>query len=277
MQITMKGKNQGEWSEFYVLLYLLATGKLYEADEKFNVISDSFFPILKIIHTELQPYQVEFVLDGGEVIVLLHGEEVNRIKQDVLAKEANMLFKRIIAGKGAFIIPRAKIIMDALRIRNIKAGSKQKADISLLIHDIRTGIHALCGFSIKSYIGSAPTLLNASKATNFIFAVQGLTKLQGENINMINDKRKLQHRITQIYHLGGKLIYNRMASKIFQNNLYFIDSAFDRILAIMLSLSYTTGELDCLRLISDVAKYNPLHVSQANHFYSYKLKNSFVR
>lgn len=35
--------NQGEWSELYVLVYLLGTGRLYAADAELNVLADQFF------------------------------------------------------------------------------------------------------------------------------------------------------------------------------------------------------------------------------------------
>ena len=40
--------NKGEWSELYVLLYLLGTGRLYAANEKVQRLQDVYFPILKI-------------------------------------------------------------------------------------------------------------------------------------------------------------------------------------------------------------------------------------
>ena len=39
-----------------------------------------------------------------------------------------------------------------------------------------------CDFSIKSDLGNPPTLLNAGKSTNFIYAVNGLTKESAEKI-----------------------------------------------------------------------------------------------
>jgi hypothetical protein len=44
--------NRGEWSEIYVFLKLLATGKIYAADEHLNRIENMFFPIIKIIREE---------------------------------------------------------------------------------------------------------------------------------------------------------------------------------------------------------------------------------
>ena len=44
--------NKGEWSEVYVLLRLLADGKIYAADSELNKLEDIYFPIIKIIREE---------------------------------------------------------------------------------------------------------------------------------------------------------------------------------------------------------------------------------
>ena len=44
--------NKGEWSEIYVLLRLLADGKIYAADSEFNRLEDVYFPIIKIIRED---------------------------------------------------------------------------------------------------------------------------------------------------------------------------------------------------------------------------------
>ena len=49
----LKG-NKGEWSEVYVLLRLLADGKIYAADSELNKIEDVYFPIIKIIREEIR-------------------------------------------------------------------------------------------------------------------------------------------------------------------------------------------------------------------------------
>ena len=50
--------NKGEWSELYVLIYLLANGKLNAADGKLNKLRDIFFPVLTNLCYD---YTVSFV------------------------------------------------------------------------------------------------------------------------------------------------------------------------------------------------------------------------
>ena len=49
--------NKGEWSEAYVLLRLLAQGRIYAADENLEQIDEMYFPILKVLREEIQNRQ----------------------------------------------------------------------------------------------------------------------------------------------------------------------------------------------------------------------------
>lgn len=48
-----KKLNKGEWSEAYTLIKLLADGKLYAADSDLNKINNIYYPLIKILRTEL--------------------------------------------------------------------------------------------------------------------------------------------------------------------------------------------------------------------------------
>ena len=52
--------NIGEWSEIYVLLKLLADGKVYAADEELTKIKDTYFPVLKAIREETNGESIEY-------------------------------------------------------------------------------------------------------------------------------------------------------------------------------------------------------------------------
>lgn len=43
MGVIMLTGNKGKWSEIYVLLRLLADGKIYAADSKLNKLEDVYF------------------------------------------------------------------------------------------------------------------------------------------------------------------------------------------------------------------------------------------
>ena len=66
-----------------------------------------------------------------------------------------------------------------------------------------------CGFSIKSDLGNPPTLLNAGKSTNFVYAVNGLTKESTEKINGIDTRQKIIDRMNSICADGGYIIVKK--------------------------------------------------------------------
>ena len=62
-------------------------------------------------------------------------------------------------------------------------------------------------------MGSAPTLLNASGATNFVFEVEGISDEQMENINALsNPKSKIMDRMEQIFS-NGRVTYSKAANE----------------------------------------------------------------
>lgn len=264
--------NQGEWSELYVLVYLLGVGRLYAADAALQPIADEFFPIRRIMRSEEKKKQIDLILHEDAVEVVCNGQRVRSIARDLLLTISDALLREICEGAGAFPIPMALPLMKTIGIRHVKASSAEKADIEILLHDMHTGRAHTSGFSIKSYIGAAPTLLNASKATNFVFAVQGLDAATVSRINAIEGRTKLWDRIRAIFDCGGSLSYVRPASDVFQSNLAFVDMVFDRLLADMLLESYHSGELNCRKLLQTVAEANPFHVADPQKLYEYKFK-----
>ena len=67
--------NKGEWSEFYALIKLLSTGKLFAADENAERLSNIFFPILKIFRTEQTKNDIEYVICSSDQTVEIHIHE----------------------------------------------------------------------------------------------------------------------------------------------------------------------------------------------------------
>ena len=271
--------NKGEWSELYVLLKLLAEGRLYAADDEVKRIEDMYFPILSIYRKESQDKYVEYDIPTDNpadefqyITIHLNDEAVATVDRSRLSDEAKILYDRIIqGGDRAFAIPDMDDIMRTLLCERLAAPSHDKTDITLHIHDIQTGFDQLSGFSIKSELGSAPTLLNASKATNFIYRVEGITDADMEMINSFSNPRsKILDRISKIMEIGD-MSYEGMASRKFANNLLFIDTEMDRLIAEALLIHYTENESSCEKVIQRLEENNPLEISRAG-FYEFKFK-----
>ena len=146
------------------------------------------------------------------------------------------------------------------RIRLLKDEKLYKADIHIVIPDYHTGLNANLGFSIKSEIGSAPTLLNASNATLFTYEVAG-NRMSDKTIDMVNnisERRKIQERVRAIYKNGCSLLF-KGTRDIFYNNLFMIDSTLPEIVAWMMADSYLQRDMDIQKATERITAANPLH------------------
>jgi hypothetical protein len=87
--------NKGEWSEAYVLLRLLAQGRIYAADENLEQIDDMYFPILKILREESKDKKCEYSIKPFEkrVDVFINGKLLHSFPREQFSFEADFLYK----------------------------------------------------------------------------------------------------------------------------------------------------------------------------------------
>ena len=68
------GKNKGEWSELYAMLYLIVNRKLRLIDSDLNIKSDRIFEVVQIINEEkLGNITFDFSDDGSIIIPNVYG------------------------------------------------------------------------------------------------------------------------------------------------------------------------------------------------------------
>ena len=156
------------------------------------------------------------------------------LNEDVLSN----LVIAIKNGKRTFSIPDFEVIKNALGLTVVKLGSSsQKADIILDIqNEIINKVDE--GFNIKSYLGSKPTLFNASGNTNFIFEIKKLSKDKIDEINNINTKTKLTDRIRAIEQYGGVFSYVAPEKKTLEYNLKMVDLTMPQVIGKILLAFY---------------------------------------
>ncbi len=266
--------NRGEWSELYVLLRLLADGKLYSAGNNMEKLENVFFPILSIIRKETDTLNYEYKSKDDKVIELyINSDRIASIDRSYLAKYAEYILYGIRKGgnKGAFEIDESREAMSVLRTGKIKAPSSDKTDIKMEIHDRKTGYVSKVGYSIKSDLGMPPTLLNASNATNFVYEIVGnVSDSDIQQINSIETDRKIIDRMKAIEKIG-KMKFIRMANATFEGNTLLIDSLMDEILGYLLEISFQTGNMQCADLITELEWRDPLGYGREG-IYRYKFK-----
>lgn len=267
--------NKGEWSEIYTLLKVISDKQLFAGDSNLNKIETLIFPIIKVLRDETNG-TFEFSYDN-DLVIVKNGEEEIRISVLEFQKQAHFLLTKLKAKTNAtFSIPEIESFINSFSSHSLKAKSTVKSDIRIIIHDQRTGTKPELGFSIKSQLGGASTLLNAGKTTNFIFKINNLSLTQNQisEINAIESRCKIKDRIEKIIELGGYLKFHKTESSIFGNNLILIDSALPKIIAESLLLFFTSTFSTLVELTNQISTKNPLGYNlDSNHpFYSYKIK-----
>jgi len=270
--VIIGSKNKGDWSELYVLLYLLGARDLFTADERLEKIEGLHFPIKKIMRQESPTEKVDFKLNGENSVEIYFNDVLARtMTSNEFSDEAARLLVDIPLGTSSFDIPHAETFLNDIYCKRLAAPSNDITDIKMELHDSITGLDQVMGFSIKSYIGSAPTLFNASGATNFIYRVEGISQIQMAQINAIETRTKILDRINAIYQFGGTITYKQAANDVFSGNMMMIDSRMEEIIAELLLYSYSENEIDCRAIIDHLEDTNPLHYPRTG-LYSYKFK-----
>lgn len=269
--------NKGEWSEIYTFLKLLADGRLYAADADLNRIEDVYYPIIKILRNE--PIgSLGFCVDTMIKVCDTTGNELVSLPLQDFRDKSIYLLSEIQNSTGrTFDVPDIVSFLESINVVELKASSNSTKDITIMVHDFHTGMEPILGFSIKSYIGGDPTIVNASGSTNFIYSIRGNTLSQDNinEINNINSRSKIRDRISRLEEFGCNLEYESMQSDIFKSNLTMIDSLFPKILSEMLKLYYAGEANTVVNMVNILEETNPCNYNLELNpsLYKYKVKN----
>lgn len=267
--------NKGEWSELYALFRLLGEGKVHAGDANLNKL-DLYYPILNIIREESKKYEYKPYKEQNIVVIDEDGKEYARISMNKFMEESTKLLDSIkdAGSQRAFEVPDAECFMRQIGCTKIKAPSQDKADIHIVIHDLRTNMTPLLGFSIKSQLGSPSTLLNPGSATNITYKVVG-GNMTDQEIGEINGIEDHLPRMQALLGKGYRLEYFEVAHQTFKNNLLFLDMCMPELVARCLVLASLPGLSTAVKeIIQIIAQENPFGFTGANvnAFYEHKMK-----
>lgn len=263
--------NKGEWSELYTFMKLLSQGRVYAANEKVEKIDEVYYPILKIMREETKGEVIDYVIDNDLVHLEIQSNRILSIPREELDANANLLLKEIASHSGSFEVEEIADFANGIKVTKIKAPSADTTDISMQIEDIHTNFVRNVGFSIKSEVGHAPTLLNAGLTTNFIYKVNGITPEQADEINAIDTRTKIKDRMAKIAEYGGSIEYCGMNHDGFKRNLIMVDSSMPAIIGNMLLYFYSEDIKDCDKLVDMLGERDPLGYGDPM-MYTYKFK-----
>ena len=276
--------NKGEWSELYAFLKLLGERRIYGADGDLNVRKDVYYDINKIIREEKKGEKIEYVVndDINSIDAIVDGKVKARFVFKRFEEEAEYLFGQVCSHEGTFTVDRTVEFMEQICCTKLKAPSKEKTDITVGIHDYRTGMEPILGFSIKSNLGGNSTLLNPGNTTNFIFELEGATDADMNAINSMKKTRNsgtgprehtdLISRTEYIHEKKLNLRFIGTQSEAFKCNMVAIDSNFPLIAAEMLKEFYINGEAFLEKQAKLIAGQNPLEYNKSMSETLYELK-----
>lgn len=274
--------NKGEWAEAYVFLYILANGRLYGAKTDLTKDDASYIDVLKVIRDEVnscREYERKDIDGKVRVIVCENETELLVLTPENLAEQAVALYNNLKTSKqkSALEIPSAQSFLESIFVDTPKANLSEsaklkygaKTDIIIQSEDSKDHFLMTDGYSIKSFIGSAPTLFNAAKAAGFTFRVDGCTE---EKMHLINSKDEFLLMIEELKTLGCHLLYDECRDPVFAGNILLEDSNMDIILkeALLLFIGYYS-EFDKVSSIPSIcdslAQLNPLtHIRPAAYY-----------
>lgn len=147
--------NKGEWSEVYVFLKLLGEGRLNAADANLHAIPNVYYPIIKILRQE-GSVKREYIIDGD--IKIIDGNTRALIlsvpRQDFVTKSEELFTKLSQAKARSHSFPEIEEFLNKIGVKSLAAQKADKADIRVVVHDLKTGIEPTLGFSIKSMLGT---------------------------------------------------------------------------------------------------------------------------
>lgn len=277
----MKG-NKGEWSELYTFFRLLSDGKLFSADENLNQ-TDSFVEVVSIRRGDTGK-NLNFKLVEGALINLINGDtdevilSFTQSKAEEIAKElVNEINRK--TGVSDKLIDK----IQKLNLTQVADKSLGKGDINILIYDPVHGISSNQEFSIKSFLGSDPTLFNANKTTNITYKISDLSNnpISEEHLNEVNNIKtghKYINRIAKLAELGYKVDFDSYDDSTFKLNLQVIDSDMPEIIAHVVKDKYVSKVTKITEVIDKIKIDNPMKydLTQGHKFYEYRLVNFLV-
>lgn len=246
--------NKGEWSESYLIFKILEEGKINAGDSLGNAVLEEYYPIMKIIDYD---NEIEYIINHDNSYntqsVNIIDFENNILKEDIsnyeISSISNESLEVIKGGKRTFNVQILEKFFKNIGIDSLKSPSSSKSDISLEIKDLKLEINKVLDYSIKSYLGSNPTILNASMQTNFEYEIKNISTQDLEAIRSINkdtESKWLKKRMGFILD-NHDILFNKVISDTFDRNLKLIDTNLDIILSELLLIFYSNERVSSIK------------------------------
>jgi len=268
-ELMNRTRNKGEWTELYTFLKLITDKEIFLSDEDLNPTSAKF-DVLKVSTLNIAQ---EVEISNGKLSVIDNSAGTVVPSVGTSMQQIYQLKDDIISGSGTFELEYAEKIFENLGVEIVKGGTSfQKADIVIDVAYENQRFYNQ-GFGIKSYLGSKPTLLNASGSnTNFVYEIVGFKEEHLEEINEISSSQKVKDRIANILSKGGSLQFRHVEAQIMQRNLEVLDDGMPDLLAKMLLNFYLNRIAPIDANLANVVSTDPALNSSCIGLEGYQIK-----
>lgn len=208
------------------------------------------------------------------VVIRIADVEVSlRMTSSIFLISAGAVLSAIGNGDKEDVIRQIKRFVSNVYIHSIPSSEQIKYDIiaEIILPNITKNDY------IKSKLGSASTLLNPGKTTNFLYRITG-TQLDDDVICTVNAIDSQKGRMAVLKERGCELEYVATDNKTFETNLMFVDTAMPKIAASCLAAFFMDGIASVKSVTERVAAENPLglKIGNLNTFYEHKMKTFLV-
>lgn len=271
----MHSGNKGEWSELYAFFFLAGKGRVYTADADLNKLgATSFLDIIRLIREEEKGSPISYYCGSDVRITDAANQPIKQVPAAKFSDAAQIIYEviKLGNGKGSMEVADVEDFMEDVFVDKIKAPSSDKADLVMQIYDAVTSSRPETRWSIKSQMGNASTLLNASGATNFCYSIS-LTDEQMREINRIDSHSKALDRTQAVLRDSEWVTFDHVSNPVFDRNLMLIDLEFPRIMAEALLIAFGKNIRSCSEVVAELERTDPLNLGiDIDGVYEFKFK-----
>jgi type II restriction enzyme len=249
--------NRGEWSEPYTLLYILSNPNLVFCSSNLTPATQNQFRINSIeVPADSVGGIINFSFLGQDVIANF-GSKTSIVSQSTIQLMVKRLFSAITtATSTTFSFHSLDQLWSSLLDPEIKSVSSIKYDVRIEIADTATKFSKKYGFSIKSNLGSATSLLNASQQTNFSYSLNSSISLPNPT------PKKLGKAVKSL-----QMSFGGADSQIYKSNLSQIDLDLEEIIMYSLLEYYGSNRKNkVIEILNLVKSFNPLSYPNLNKY-----------
>jgi len=219
--------NKGEWSEAYTFLRLLVNPLVSAANDDLEAKPGKYY-LVKGINVAIDSSEVTVRPMESKYALM---DSAKGVTSDEIRSSLPQILNEINSGERAFSIPIAQSIFERMGLNKFKAASSKKVDIELELPSLGGGQDAKLGFSIKSMLGSASTLFNASSTTNIRFSFTPSKVTPQEILG-------LKYHELRPFLQGEQISLEGFELETFKDNLEFFGSDFPEKLAQIVLTAY---------------------------------------